>query len=81
MEEPSRLMICLKWFSILWTVGGIAFLAIANVVVTKELPFATSLPIDVKGSVQVALLLAPGAIAAAVHLYVERRGRKLPHGQ
>lgn len=67
----------LKWFSILWTVCAIAVIAISHIMIVYQWSSISNLlPFDVRDSFKVALLLAPGAIAAAIHLYVERTNRR-----
>lgn len=76
MNSSLRFMHYLKWFSILWTASAIAIVAISHLMIVYEWSLVTSLlPFDVKNSTKVALLLAPGAIAAAIHLYLEKTTR------
>ena len=77
MNSSSRFMDYLKWFSILWTVCGIAVVAISHLMIVYEwAPVTGLLPFNVRDTTKVALLLAPGAIAAAIHLYLEKTVRK-----
>ena len=67
-------MTYLKWFAILWTVCAGAFVIMLDVVIVNGwFPIMDSLPFNVRDSTQVALLLAPGAVAAAIHLYLENK--------
>lgn len=63
----------LKWFSIVWTVCAIALVVILDVVIANGwFPIVATLPFDVSNSTQVALLLTPGAVVAAIHWYLEK---------
>ena len=74
MTKPSNLMTWLKWFSISWTICAIAVVLISHFMIVYEWsPITGLMPYNVKDSTKVMLLLAPGAIAAAIHLFLEKR--------
>ena len=74
--RPNGWISIVKWFAILWTIGAIAVLLISNVMVIKNVASPIGvLPIDVRNNLGVALLLAPGAIAAIALLMLQRKKR------
>jgi hypothetical protein len=62
----------LKWFAILWSAAAIAIIAISNLMIAQKWPPNFGLPFEVQNNVRVALLLAPGAIAAMGLLALEK---------
>ena len=77
MKKLPSIMSFLKWFSILWTVCGIAVVLISHFMIVYNWSSITNLtPFNVKDSSKVMLLLAPGAVAAAIHLFLERKKSK-----
>jgi hypothetical protein len=62
----------LKWFAILWSAAAIAIIAISNLMIAQGWRPNFGLPFEVQNNVRVALLLAPGAIAAIGLLVLEK---------
>ena len=76
MRLLSFVMILLKWFSILWAICAVVIVAISDLIIAYELPLMNGLlPFDVRDGTKVALLLAPGAIAAAIHLLLKKTAK------
>ena len=74
MEARHRLMVFLKWFGIWWTACAVGVVLLSNImIIEKWRSIAGVLPYDVKDGVRVALLLAPGAVAAIVSWVLKRR--------
>jgi hypothetical protein len=68
----------LKWFAIAWTVfaGGVVLLS--NLMIVNNAPSIMGLlPYDTRDNLRVALLLAPGLIAALLQLILERRRKSV----
>lgn len=63
----------LKWFAILWTTFAVAVVVVSNLMIVNGWPAILGLPIDVRSGLRVALLLAPGAVAALVQLVLGKR--------
>jgi hypothetical protein len=65
MTESHSLKPWLKWFSIVWTVSAAAIILISNLMIANGWPHIGGVPpFDVRNDLRVALLLAPGLIAA-----------------
>jgi len=62
----------LKWFAILWTTFAVAVVVVSNLMIANSWPAILGLPFDVRSGLRVALLLAPGAVAALVQLALEK---------
>ena len=74
MHISARLMFYLKWFSILWSIGAVAVVLISHLmIVFSWSPVSKVTPLNVRNTVNVALVLAPGAIGVLIHYLLEKR--------
>ena len=74
MPGSLRLMVYLKWFANLWTICAVVVILISHFMIVYEWSPVTGLmPYNVKNTSNVILLLAPGAIAAAIQMFLEKR--------
>ena len=81
MPAQHWILFFLKWFGILWTICAVGIVLLSNImIVNKWPPLMGVLPYDVQDSLRVAILLAPGAIAAIIHVVLEKRKGR-PHTQ
>jgi hypothetical protein len=74
MTHRTWLAVVVKWFSILWTLAAVAIVITSNVMIAKDWQSLAGIqPFNVRDSFAVALLLAPGAIAAGIDWLFFRR--------
>jgi hypothetical protein len=74
MRDSSLARKFLKWASISWTVFAVAIIALSNIMITQNWSPVVGLePFDVKNSFKVFMLLAPGALGAAIDLALTKR--------
>jgi hypothetical protein len=66
----------LKWLSVLWTAGAVAIIVLSNLMIVFQWAPFLGLPFDVQSDVRVALLLAPGAVAAIAEVVLQKWQRR-----
>jgi hypothetical protein len=73
MHSSSPVRLFLKWSSILWTIFAVGIVLISNIMIVYNWsPISGLGPFDVRDSFKVFLLLAPGAVGAAIDLFLGR---------
>ncbi len=77
VDELHRMMPFLKWFAILWTACAVAIVIASNLMIANRWPSVMGIPpFDVQNHLRVALLLAPGLVAAIAQLALERWNKR-----
>jgi hypothetical protein len=70
----ARGLTYLKWFTILYNICAVAVVVISHSMIAWKWPSISNVaPLDVRSTLNVVLVLAPGAIGALVHYVLERR--------